>query len=328
MDTGTHLVMGIALGGLATLDPVVASSPLTAQTVLIATIIGSQIPDIDTVLKLKNNATYIKHHRGITHSLFALVLWTLLLTGTLLAIWPQTDALHLLLWTGLAVGLHVFVDIFNAYGTQALRPFTKKWIALGMINTFDPVIFTVHLAGIAVWVSGWYPPQVVFSTMYGLLIFYYVYRYLQKRTLVRKVHQRFTDVLDVNVSPSMRVNLWHLAITTKHEHIVAKYSDHSIKVLDSFARKPLPKENEYFTKALEHPDVVSFRSFSPVYRWELRKYQTYYEIRFIDLRYWSKGHYPFVAMVCFDQDKNCVGSFTGWVFSEKKLQKKVSPLPF
>ncbi|MEH7748600.1 metal-dependent hydrolase, partial [Neobacillus drentensis] len=55
MDTGTHVVMGIALGGLATLDPVVASSHATTTSVLIATIAGSQIPDIDTVLKLKNN---------------------------------------------------------------------------------------------------------------------------------------------------------------------------------------------------------------------------------------------------------------------------------
>ncbi len=32
-------------------------------------IVGSLIPDGDTVLKLKDNATYISHHRGITHSI-------------------------------------------------------------------------------------------------------------------------------------------------------------------------------------------------------------------------------------------------------------------
>ena len=34
-----------------------------------------------------------------------------------------------------------FVDIFNSYGTQALRPISNKWIQLGVINTFDPIIF-------------------------------------------------------------------------------------------------------------------------------------------------------------------------------------------
>lgn len=53
MDTGTHVVMGIALGALATVDPVVAGSSQAAIGIMTATIIGSQIPDIDTVLKLK-----------------------------------------------------------------------------------------------------------------------------------------------------------------------------------------------------------------------------------------------------------------------------------
>lgn len=39
--------------------------------------------------------------------------------------------------------LHVFVDIFNSYGTQALRPISNKWIQLGVINTFDPIIFNI-----------------------------------------------------------------------------------------------------------------------------------------------------------------------------------------
>ena len=48
----------------------------------------------------------------------------------------------------LAVFLHVFVDIFNAYGTQALKTLFSKWVALGMINTFDPFIFGIHVVGL------------------------------------------------------------------------------------------------------------------------------------------------------------------------------------
>ena len=83
LDTGTHVVMGLALGGLATLDPVVVEHSHTATSVLIAVIAGSQIPDIDTVLKLKNNATYIRNHRGITHSIPAVLLWPLVIVGIL-----------------------------------------------------------------------------------------------------------------------------------------------------------------------------------------------------------------------------------------------------
>lgn len=67
MDTATHLVMGVTLGSLATLDPAIAQSDIGPQAVMLATIAGSNIPDIDTVLKLRNNAKYIRNHRGITH---------------------------------------------------------------------------------------------------------------------------------------------------------------------------------------------------------------------------------------------------------------------
>lgn len=112
MDTGTHVVMGFALGGLATLDPAVSGSTATASSVLIATLVGSQIPDIDTVLKLRNNAVYIRNHRGITHSIPAVLLWPLLISGTIYFFYPEANLLHLWIWTFIAVFLHVFVDIF------------------------------------------------------------------------------------------------------------------------------------------------------------------------------------------------------------------------
>src|SRR5690625_4505491 len=154
MDTGTHIVMGIALGGLATLDPVVSNDPLMFNSVLVGTIIGSQAPDFDTILKLKNNATYIRNHRGITHSIPAVIMWGILIASIIYMFVPEISFLRLWLWTFLAVILHVFVDIFNAYGTQAYRPFTNKWIAHGFINTFDPYIFLLHVVGIIAWFLG------------------------------------------------------------------------------------------------------------------------------------------------------------------------------
>ncbi len=112
MDTGTHVVMGIALGALATVDPVVAGSSQAAIGIMTATIIGSQIPDIDTVLKLKNNADYIRNHRGITHSLPMLAIWPLLISSILYLLFPAATFIHLLLWTFIAVGLHIFCRYF------------------------------------------------------------------------------------------------------------------------------------------------------------------------------------------------------------------------
>ena len=151
MDSGTHFVMGIALGGLALADPVVANHSMTFTAVIAGTILGSQAPDVDTVLKLRNNAVYIRHHRGITHSLPAVALWPILITAVLSYIIPDSNMLHVWLWTFLAVALHVFVDIFNAYGTQALRPFSKNGLHLASLTRltlpFSPYIVLEYYFG-------------------------------------------------------------------------------------------------------------------------------------------------------------------------------------
>ena len=118
------------------------------SAVFAGVVIGSLIPDVDTVLKLRNNAVYIRHHRGITHSIPAVLLWPLILQYCYRLLFPDANFIHLWAWTFLAVFLHVFVDIFNSYGTQALRPFSNKWVAIGVINTFDPIIFVLHVLAI------------------------------------------------------------------------------------------------------------------------------------------------------------------------------------
>ncbi|MCB7070820.1 metal-dependent hydrolase [Caldibacillus sp. 210928-DFI.2.22] len=325
MDTGTHFVMGIALGGLATIDPVVFNHPETYQSVLIATIVGSQIPDIDTVLKLRNNAIYIRNHRGITHSIPAVVLWPIIIALLLYLFYPEVNLLHVWLWTFLAVFLHVFVDIFNAYGTQALRPFSSKWVALGWINTFDPFIFGIHALGIVFWIFG-SDPRVVFSTMYIVLIGYYLYRYSIRKTLVSVIKKRIPDTEQVILSPTMKFFQWRIAVITKNRFYVAYAYQSSFTIVDEFERIPLP-DTPVMNTAIKDTNVAAFLSFSPVYRWEIEEGNNYIEVRFIDLRYRSKDHYPFFAVVKMDHNMNILTSYTGWIYSKEKIRKKLEILP-
>lgn len=324
MDTGTHVLMGFALGGLATLDPTIANDPTLAHAVLIGTLVGSQAPDIDTVFKLKNNAKYIRNHRGMTHSIPALFIWTLLISVTLFYIY-DTSFFHVALWTFIAVSVHVFVDIFNSYGTQALRPFSKKWVALGIINTFDPFIFIVHLAGVVLWLNGQHAGY-TFLAVYVVLIGYYIIRFRQQQAIKRKLKQMFPDVEQVITVPTIKWNEWHLAVTTSNHFYVARAQNGTIAVLDIFEKCPIP-DIPIIEKAKQDENLAAFLSFSPVYRWEIHEYNDHYEVRFIDLRYRSKNYYPFVAVVQLDLDLNIVSSYTGWIFSEKKLRKKLELIP-
>ncbi|MEK3980421.1 metal-dependent hydrolase [Psychrobacillus sp. FSL K6-2836] len=325
MDTGTHVVMGIALGGLSLIDPVVAGSTLTTTAVIAGTIIGSQAPDIDTVLKLRNNAVYIRHHRGITHSIPAVILWPILIAGVLWLILPEANLLHLWLWTFLAVFVHVFVDIFNSYGTQALRPFSRKWVALGVINTFDPIIFGIHVVGLLFWMFGLNPVP-TFLTMYAVVFVYYILRFAVQHAVKNSVKHTIPDADEIIVAPTMKFLQWRVAAISKTHHYVGRAYGRSITIYDKFERNPLP-ESELVKAALKDKNLSAFTSFSPIYRWEITEFEHIYEVRLIDLRYRSNDYYPFVAVAHLNADLEIVNSYTGWIFSEDKLHKKLDFMP-
>lgn len=314
--------MGIALGGLALADPVVASHPVTFTAVIAGTIIGSQAPDVDTILKLRNNAIYIRHHRGITHSIPAVILWPLLIVGFLSFILPNANLFHVWLWTQLAVFIHVFVDIFNAYGTQALRPFSKKWVALGVINTFDPLIFGMHCIGILFWAFG-ANPVLIFSIMYIVIFFYYLLRFALQKAIKSAVHNELQDEEFVIVAPTMRFFHWKIAAKSKTHFYVGRAYRRTVNIYDKFEIEPIPK-TEFVEKAMKDPNLDAFLSFSPLHRWEISELENgLTELRLIDLRYRSNDRYPFVAVAHLNDELEIVNSYTGWIFTEEKLQKKL-----
>ena len=321
MDTGTHIVMGVALAGLATLDPIVNNDPVLFNAVLVGTVVGSHAPDFDTVLKLRNNATYIRHHRGVTHSVPAVIFWGVLIASIIHLFVPQVNFWHLWGWTASAVIIHVFVDIFNAYGTQAFRPFTDKWIAHGFINTFDPYIFTLHIAGIIAWILGAHP-GFTWLTIYAVIILYYIKRYMDKKEIVKTIHEFIPDTIEIATSPKIKQNYWRVAITTPSRFYVGTVENGHIEIIDEFEKVSLP-DSTIIDIALKDKNISAFLSFSPVYRWEISEYDYYTEVRFIDLRYRSKSYYPFVAVVQINNEHAIISSYTGWIFSEHKLQNKL-----
>lgn len=70
-------------------------------------------------------------------------------------------------------------------------------------------------------------------------------------------------------------------------------------------------------------NIVVFLLFFLVYWWEVDMFKDYYEVRFIDLCYWSKGYYLFVVIVYIGYDFMICLFYIGWIFSEEKFQKKL-----
>lgn len=322
MDTATHIAIGVGLTAIATTDPALGQNIAATATVLIA---GSLIPDIDTVLKLKDNATYISNHRGITHSIPFTLFWPLLLTLLVFSVFTHVDPFHVWLWAQLAVFLHVFVDIFNSYGTQALRPISNKWIQLSVINTFDPIIFFILMVGIVIWALGVHP-YIVFGPILILLIMYYILRFIMQSWLKKQALNQVEHLgtpTKVFVAPTIRFFQWRIAIQTeKHDYVGRSYG-RNIVFSDKVERQPYPSD-VVMKYAQYDSNIRAFLNFSSIYRWHIEHIDNKTtELRFIDLRYLKNDHYQFVAIAHLDENMKVIHSYTGWVFTEEKLMKKL-----
>ena len=177
------------------------------------------------------------------------------ISGISFAFFSDAPYLHLLLWSFIAVFLHVFVDIFNAYGTQALRPFTK-WVALGIINTFDTVIFFIHILAIACMLVGSHKGYTALAA-YILMIIYYIGRIMMHRNIRSVVHKRFKNVEKIIISPSYRFYHYHLAVVTADYYYVARWHRGNIMIYDKFDRVPFP-DNAIMRAAKQDENISAF----------------------------------------------------------------------
>lgn len=322
MDTGTHLVIGLGLAGLAHLDPVVASDSTVATAVLIGTVLGSQAPDFDGLLRMKGNAVYIKNHRGLSHSLPALILWTILITGGLALAFKGLPLLHVGLWVLGAVCFHVFTDLFNTYGTQAFRPFTEKWISWNIIHIFDPFIFISHLIAIFLWVIRAAEPQWIFPVLYTIMAGYYIWRTVTHYRLEKSLPRRDPDSEEGDqyyLIPTVNLSIWNV-VKRKSDgsYLLGELRNDEFRWLDQVA----PDDHPAVEASKSHPSIAAFLYFSSFAIAEVKPYEWGYEVRWADVRYRHRKQYPFVAVLRMNLKYEPIDSYVGWV-SESRLEKKL-----
>ncbi len=322
MDTGTHLVIGLGLAGLAHIDPVVAADSTVMTAVLIGTVVGSQIPDSDGLLRFKSNASYIRNHRGRSHSLPSLVIWTLLITGALGLIFENLPMLHVGMWVAIAVCFHVFTDLFNTYGTQALRPFSEKWVSWNIIHIFDPIIFLSHLIAIFMWSFHLASPALIFPTLYCLLALYYIWRsldhyYLEKGLSVKDIGYEAGD--KYTLIATFNLYVWNVVKRKSNGvYVLGELRNGNLNWVDSVKCADHPAVDA----SKSHSDIQALLYFSSYACAELKEHPWGYEVRWADVRYRHRKQYPFVAVMLMDHRLRPLDSYVGWV-SDTRLEKKL-----
>lgn len=310
MDTGTHILIGVSLAGLSYLDPGVAQNPYLIGTILMGTVIGSHAPDFDTITRMKSYGLYLRTHRGITHSLPALLFWPALLTLVLTGFTGFYEEWFILFrWIFVAVFLHVGLDLLNSYGVQCMRPITKKWNHLDILPIFDPFLFFLHLTGVSLWFFLMIPPKMIFPLVYGITGIYIILRFFQHAILVRKVKRHFANKGYIHVFPTLQWFQWQFVVEQGDRFYTGNIEFGKLTIEEVLTRD---EKNPIIEATLSTDGVRTFLSFAQRVHVTCHEISDGYEVKWSDVRFWNNRKLPFGVDVKLDRDLKVVSSQLGW----------------
>jgi inner membrane protein len=146
MDSLTHIAIGACIGDLF------LGRKIGKKAMLYGAIAAS-LPDIDFIASFwLNTADDLMTHRGFTHSiLFALLV--VILMAYFLRKRHTAEKIPVRAWLiflGIEIFVHIFLDAFNAYGIGWFEPFNHSRISFNVIFVADP-FFSIAPAVAAVY---------------------------------------------------------------------------------------------------------------------------------------------------------------------------------
>jgi inner membrane protein len=322
MDTFSHIVIGMGLGALAQIDPAISNDPTLSQAVFLGAVIGSNAPDIDFVFRLKSNGSYIRHHRGYSHSLPALPLWGIIVSGAIFPFFFGVNFFHLFIWSFIAVILHVLLDLFNVDGTQILLPFSRKWITFDAIPLIDPYILLLHFLGFSL--LPLFHSGETFLVIYVFMFLYIAIRTISTVVIKKYLQIHFVNAIQIKLIPRMVWFKWDTIIETKEDFIFGVYSENSLNVEHTLSKKiDFPELVKVSQNDHSVSDFLSATQFAYPF---VQKYKSGYYVFWKDLRFRTKKFFPFRAILYISSDFKNKKSYVGWFNSLKKYKKVLKNL--
>jgi len=177
MEGITHTLSGVVVSSFGIRQ---AFGP-TATT---AFIISAVFPDIDFLAMWINRYYYLRYHRGITHSLLGILIFSFLIALIFYLSTGRFDFKILYLVSLAGMAMHVGFDLLNSYGTQILLPFSSKKFSLDLDIIFDlwfigPLIF----GSLAIYV---FPKsqRIIALLILALVLLSIAFRYIQRQRAI------------------------------------------------------------------------------------------------------------------------------------------------
>ena len=322
MDTFSHIVIGLGIGALAQLDPSVSDHSTLTQAVIIGAVIGSNAPDFDFIYRLRGKGSYIRNHRGFSHSVPALPLWGMVVTCGVFPFFPSANFLHLFLWTFLAVMFHCLFDLFNVHGTQMLFPFSRKWIAFDAIPLVDPYILMLHFLGFSL--LPFFHSGETFLAIYLFLFIYLAIRTFTSILAKKQLQHHFRNAIRIKLIPRTALFKWDVIIESNEDFLFGGYSEDSL-----FIEHTLSK-NAYFSKLIsdsqKDPTVSDFLSSTHFAYPFVRECKSGFFVDWHDLRFRTNKFFPYRAILFISADFKNKKGYIGKLNSLKQYKKVMRDL--
>ncbi len=292
MDPISHGMVGLAIATISG-EPIIGA-------VSIGTTLGAMAPDLDILAQFKGHLSYLKNHRGMSHSILFLAGISLALSIILNFIFPETNFLRILLWTFIGSLSHSFLDILNSYGAQILWPFSKKRFSGSLLLAYDPVVISLSLYML---VSR--TPGNIVSLRAGFLFIIYLFiRMLARNLIYDKLILRLgkdINIKKVKLLPSMtRIHKWHFIVEAKERFIVGEVNifNKQFKVFKELEKR----EFSIYQDIVESKVGEFFDGFTPIYHIDIQDKGEYYYVLFTDLRYIVKDEFLYHATAIVSKD--------------------------
>jgi len=156
MDNLTHTLFGLTL----------ARTPLgrAGRGVTTALALASNAPDVDVVMSVRGNTSYLQWHRGPTHGVIGVVALGLLVAFLVrlgqriadryemrtpgAASEAEAPLAMLIAASMVAVVCHILMDFPTSYGTRLLSPFDWHWFATDLMPIVDVYLIIILVAGL------------------------------------------------------------------------------------------------------------------------------------------------------------------------------------
>lgn len=296
MDPITHGLLGLGVASFSG-EPLSLSSPI-----YMSALIGSLAPDFDIVMQLRGDLAYLRHHRGVSHSIPGSALIAGILTVPLAMMYPEASPWTLFFWCWIGALSHCFIDIFNSYGAEFLWPLYRQKISVNLLNIFDPYLFLLLV--MMLYSQESYPAVRGWGTVLALL--YVGLRYILSLRIRHLLKNKYGDQAKrIIVMPALRGNwTWDVCVETRDSFIVGQMYSFSLMFN---LREMLVKQHDNLIKAaLESKLGRLFREFTPLFHVSLHPTEDGHLVKFFDLRYHLRQQFLHTGTAIFNKENKLV----------------------